>query len=766
MADLALQVLLKLKDEATAELKKAGDTIGGLNAKAIAIGGAAVAGVAAVGAALWDAAKAAGEEELGVQRLATAVSNSGGNWATAQTAIESYLAAETQRVALDDGAGRDSLTRLTAVTGDYNLAMQALPAVMDLARGANISMETATNLVAKAIDGSTAGLGKYGIELSKEADLTEILGGIQATYGGQAEAYGNTFAGAQDKMGIAMGNLKETIGAVLLPALTDLITKASEIATQALPYVETAFNSIGTVIAAVMPTITSIINTALGIIIPALDALFAFLKDPGERMFNEFAAVISTVMTAITGAISAALTAIAGFWKEHGEEITGAVSGALNTIQSIIQTVMPIIQGVIQGAIALIHGDWTTAWGSIKESLRLAWEAISGVVQTALPILQGVITTAMGAIQKGIETTWTNLKTNAITAWDNFIGVVRDKNNNIWEKVFKEPWQRVEGFFTSIYNNLRNWIGNLWEGIRIKTPHFSIDWEPITVLGVRVGAKPHVSVEWYGKGASFLATQPTLIGVGEQGPEYVNITPQNQKQTATGAGFVSGALYDEAARRVIDAITEMAAQICDNAELNRDWLVYHFRGALSKGISTAMTALMPTKETVMEIYDQVQADLIPKMGGVETEIGRTVAKMSEVSDQLEMDLHPLVRSVETELKELQPKVGNSESSLGLIETSSKGILTQMSDLQPKVGGSESLLNAIEGNSRGIWAQVTDLQGAVGGMETSLMSIESHGTPAPVINFEYSPGISLATQQEVYDKIAPMLRQIIQEESRR
>lgn len=531
MASLPLELLLKLKDEASGALKNAKEAVGGLNLGAIALGGAAVAGVATLAKGLWDAAKAAGEEELGVQRLATTVKNTGADWGTAQTAIENYLAAETKRVALDDGEGRDSLNRLTAATGDYKMAMELLPGVMDLARGANISMEQATMLVTKAIDGSVGGLGKYGIEVSKDATETEILGAIQAKYAGQAEAYGNTFAGSQEKMDIALGNLKETIGAAVLPALTSLITTLADLATQALPYVEVAVGYLSDTIGAVMPVIVGAIQTAVGFIIPILDGLVKFIQDPGQTIFEAFKQTILTVMpivqNAVAGAIEFVKSVLAGlqvFWGENGATIQATTSGIWNGIKLTVETVIGLVRGVINTAVALIHGDWTGAWTSIKSTLSTTWETIKDVVFGAVSGPGGVasiLATAWGNIWNKAKSDWQTITGSIVGTVQGWVAPLTNAAGNIWSSLFGP-----DGAFTK----MRDKLSHIFEGISIPLPHFSVKY--MNVAGIQVPSG--FDVQWYGQGGDFIARAPTLIGVGESGAERVTITP-----VGAGAG-VSG----------------------------------------------------------------------------------------------------------------------------------------------------------------------------------------------------------------------------------
>src|SRR3954466_1740952 len=71
---------------------------------------------------------------------------------------------------------------------------------------------------------------------AKGADRTataqKALGELQKRLGGQAEAYGKTAAGAQDRFRVAVENLQEKIGGALLPVVTDVAGKAAKFVDQ------------------------------------------------------------------------------------------------------------------------------------------------------------------------------------------------------------------------------------------------------------------------------------------------------------------------------------------------------------------------------------------------------------------------------------------------------------------------------------------------------------------------------------------------------
>jgi len=254
-AELAL--ILSLIDEATDTAKrikgevldigKSGLSVQGILqgvGTALAVGlGAATAVVAGAVAAGDRLVEMAAEEQVGIARLGAAVGATGGDWGIAEGAIESYLAAETKRIALDDGAGRESLMRLTAATGDYQRAMALLPLAADLAQAKSMDLAMASEIVGKVASGNVAVLARYGIQLEKGASAEEALAALQARFAGQAEAYGNSLVGLEAKRRITFDNMKEDLGSRLMP----LWEKFGQVTADALasPAVQSALDTIG-----------------------------------------------------------------------------------------------------------------------------------------------------------------------------------------------------------------------------------------------------------------------------------------------------------------------------------------------------------------------------------------------------------------------------------------------------------------------------------------------------------------------------------------
>lgn len=236
-----LQLVISGVDKASGVLNNIEKNAGGLSKtvgtvlKAGFVVGAAGMGIATV--AGYKFVKAAMEEEAGINRLAAAVDASGGSWAKQGASIEMAIR-QREKLAFSDDDLRSSLSMLTAQTGDVDEAMRRQVVAMDLARGAGIDLGSASKLLGKVTDESHAALSRMGITIDKNASATEVLEAVQKRFSGQSAAFADSAAGKWAQFGNQLQNLKEVIGAALLPVVTLLGGALVDLATWAIPKVE------------------------------------------------------------------------------------------------------------------------------------------------------------------------------------------------------------------------------------------------------------------------------------------------------------------------------------------------------------------------------------------------------------------------------------------------------------------------------------------------------------------------------------------------
>jgi len=182
------------------------------------------------------------------------------------------------------------------------------------------------------------------LELGKDATAEEALAAMQAASAGQAEAYGNTYKGAQEKMNTAVGNLKETLGAALIGPLAKFTTWLADAAIDYLPKVEAFIKDpfIPTLTKMydwfndkVVPVLTTV-GLWLGVNLPvAAKAMVDFWNDPLMPILSRFADFVKDPVLVVLGWLWDKLGLVINLARDAWEwlqKLSGAAGDNLPTI--------------------------------------------------------------------------------------------------------------------------------------------------------------------------------------------------------------------------------------------------------------------------------------------------------------------------------------------------------------------------------------------------------------------------------------------------
>lgn len=171
--------------------------------------------------------------------------------------------------------------KLLQVTEDSSTAMDAASAAADFATFKNIDYGTAVDVVAKALNGQTAMLEKYGITIKEGATATEVMAALQEKVGGLYEKSGQTLAGQTKILQETFGDLQESIGAAFLPILNQLLSKLQPLIERFATWAENNPDLVVkiTAVAAAVAGLVAGVGT-LGLILPAIISGFTLLSGP------------------------------------------------------------------------------------------------------------------------------------------------------------------------------------------------------------------------------------------------------------------------------------------------------------------------------------------------------------------------------------------------------------------------------------------------------------------------------------------------------
>jgi hypothetical protein len=183
----------------------------------------ATAAVAGLGAALFDATKGAMEDAAAQDQLANNLRRATGATEQQIAANEDWISTQGTLLGITDSELRPVLAKLARATGDVTKAQQYANAAMDIAASTGKPLATVTDAITKAMGGNLGALAKLAPEyrqmIKDGADFETVMSLIADTTGGAATEAANTAQGQFKRLGVALDETKESVGAALLPAI-------------------------------------------------------------------------------------------------------------------------------------------------------------------------------------------------------------------------------------------------------------------------------------------------------------------------------------------------------------------------------------------------------------------------------------------------------------------------------------------------------------------------------------------------------------------
>jgi hypothetical protein len=267
----------------------------------------AAAALAGLAVAAFDATKAAIEDAKSQELLARQLKVSTGATESTIKATEDWITTQGKLLGVADDELRPALANLSRVTGDVKKAQEAAATAMDIAAAKGMPLETVVTALEKAYGGNFKALALIAPELrdmiKEGAPLEVIMGELNKRFGGAAQTAAETTAGKFQRISLRMGELKESIGAKLLPVIERLLPYLEKMMTWAennqplVLGIAAAFAALAVAIIAV--NIAMALNPAV-LIVAAIIALGIALV-AAYRKFEGFRKVADIVMRAVGG---------------------------------------------------------------------------------------------------------------------------------------------------------------------------------------------------------------------------------------------------------------------------------------------------------------------------------------------------------------------------------------------------------------------------------------------------------------------------------
>jgi phage-related protein len=470
------------------------------------------------------------------------------------------------------------VTNVTAAIGADSQFEQGLTSAKDKAAFLTDQFKAGNIDVAQF----TTAMQSLGVPLDQVAlkggSAEAVLAKLNAQFGGAAGEAAKTYAGTQERLKNATGDVGEKIGMIVLPALASMTEAMIPVvdglgrgvdAIQAwltevakMPEVKGFLDALGPAWDSFMAYLNSVWKVIQDSFGPALQELWTALKDlwdalqPAIEAFKDIFAALSAggedvdafklliqYLAAEIRAIAVAIQLVAPFikWLGEGFKIAAEViSPALSQISKAIGAFVAWAKDILQG-----FYEWFVG-GSLWQEL---WTAVIDIAAKAIATLIGIFTTNLVAPITGILTALgTTIQAGWAAAWSGLSEAFLGLTSSI-QSIVASVWDPLSAYLQTAFGNWGTWANNAMTsiGVAITTGMEKLSQALTNFMGV-------VEKGWTAFGQAFntlmtgIAT--TVIGV---------VTAASGKLNEILGGMISAA---QAAQRTIAGIlASIAASI-------------------------------------------------------------------------------------------------------------------------------------------------------------------------------------------------------------
>lgn len=378
-------------------------------------------------------------------------------------------------------AAAQQLATYAKYPGTVNTMLPALNDLLVQQKGLNGTQEDATalaNLFGKAMMGQTGALKragisftkaqeevlKYGTEEEKAAMIAEV---VNQNVGQMNEQFAKTDAGKIQQAKNALGDMGEQIGAVLLPAVADLVSwfQAN--------------------------------------LLPKLQQLINFMKQ------HPAIAKFALAFAAITAVLGPLIMMIGGLISAIGSIIT--IAPALGAAFTVMTGPIGIAVAAIAAAIAIGIALYKN-WDKVKAKAKQIWNAIKNAITKPVNVIKSTVKNNFNTLKKNVTSIFTSLKSKVSSIWNGIKSAITRPIESAKNKV-KGIVNKIKGFFPF----------KLGKIVSLRTPSISLLTGSKSVLGKTITYPKGFHVSWNKKAMNdpYLFSNATLFGAGEAGDEVL-----------------------------------------------------------------------------------------------------------------------------------------------------------------------------------------------------------------------------------------------------
>ena len=358
------------------QLETAGEKASFAIKKAAVPAAAALAGLATVG---LDFAKAAAEDAQSAELLARQLKNSTLATDKQIAANEKFITSVSMSAAVADDELRPALQRLATGTGSLELSQKLLGTALNVSAATGKPLVDVADALSKGYAGNMKALKSLSPELAAmikdHASFDEVTTRLDSNYKGMAETVANSAGGSFKKLGIALDETKESIGAALLPVVEVLAEKFAAIGLLAQEN-SGLFVTLGLVIGGVALAVVAV-NTALKVY-----AAYTKLVAAATWLWN--AALAANPLVILGIAIAAVVAALVIAYMKFE-----AFRNLVDTLFDGMKTGFKIVVDVIRGYIETLVGFYKGLFNGIADIWNNTVGKLSFKIPGWVPVIGG-----------------------------------------------------------------------------------------------------------------------------------------------------------------------------------------------------------------------------------------------------------------------------------------------------------------------------------------------------------------------------------------
>lgn len=341
------------------------------------------------------------------------------------------LMSQMQKWGYTNDEVNDGLATLVRSGDKVSTATQDMALAANIAKGRNIDLATAEQLLVKVRTGHVSLLGRYGIATKdaegKTISITQAVSKLSDMYKGSANTASESLAGKTAALHAAFTNLEEHLGQKLIPVLTEVATWITDK------------------------------------LLPAFATFVKWIEDNWPKIW----AAIKPVLDTITGYVDGFVTTLEKLWHVFGNTLVTYAKDAFGSLKTAFEGVFTTLEGVFRLFADLFTGKWGKLWGDVLTIFSGLWKIIKATIGLA----------------------WSSLTELVGVAWDAIGNVIKAAWNGIIN-FFKASPGRIAGAFAGMWNGIGsafkgvlNYVIGLWDGLHFTLPTITVPKVHIPGLG-------------------------------------------------------------------------------------------------------------------------------------------------------------------------------------------------------------------------------------------------------------------------------------------